>query len=75
MKCVEKICSHLIAIGHFMLFQHSIDQYFHDTRMDWNCTWGTDIEILTFAHLTNTNVHVYRVDTDIWNVYGPGSVD
>ena len=43
-----------------MLFHHlnsrytSIDEYIHDTEMDRNFTWGTDVEMLTMAHLLNT---------------------
>ena len=46
----------MVDIRHFMLFHHlnlgytSIDEYIHDTEMDRNFTWGTDIEILTMAH-------------------------
>ena len=36
---------------------------------------GTDVEILTFAHMTNTRVLVFSAVTDTWSVYKPGDVD
>ena len=54
----EVILNHMVDIRHFMLFHYlpsrytSIDEYIHDTEMDRNFTWGTDIEMLTMAHLT-----------------------
>ena len=79
-----KICDHLISIAHFML-PHitgrynqqytSIQQYLQDTRMDINYVWGTDVEIMTFAHIANTKVLVYTASTDTWLMYKPGDVD
>ena len=68
----EVILNHMVDIGHFMLFHHlpsrytSIDEYIHDTEMDRNFTWGTDIEILTMAHLLNTRVFVYNMKTGVY---------
>ena len=53
----------------------SIQGYLQDTSMDSNYTWGTDVEILTFAHMTNTRVLVYSTVRDTWSVYKPGNVD
>ena len=77
----EVILNHMVDIGHFMLFHHldlrytSIDEYIHDTEMDRNFTWGTDIEILTMAHLLNTRVFVYNTVHEDWGVYSPHNVD
>ena len=76
-----KICDHLFSIAHFMLEHYipseltSIDQYFEVTRMNRDMVWGTEIEMLTFAYLTNTNVYSYRTDLDQWNIYTPADVD
>ena len=43
--------------------------------MDRNFTWGTDIEILTMAHLLNTRVFVYNTVHENWGVYSPHNVD
>ena len=73
-----KICDHLISIAHFMLSHHidseytSIKGYLQDTPMDSNYTWGTEVEILTFAHMTNTRVLVFSTDNNTWSV---GDVD
>ncbi len=39
--------------------------------MDINNVWGTDIEILTFANLCQTNVYVYDVRYGNWNMFPP----
>ena len=76
-----KICDHLITIAHFMLFHHmgseytSIQQYFQVAHMDCNYVWGTDVEILTFVHLTNTHVLVFHPDLDTWSTYSPRDVE
>ena len=43
--------------------------------MNRNYVWGSEIEMLTFAHLTNTNVFSYNTDHDMYTVYPPGHVD
>ena len=45
--------------------------------MNRDYVWGTEIEMLTFAHLTNTNVFSYNINThhDTYTVYPPGHVD
>ena len=76
-----KICDHLVTIAHFMLEHHlpsrftSIDQYFEETHMNRNYVWGSEIEMLTFAHLTNTNVFSYDTEYDRYTVYTPCNVD
>ena len=43
--------------------------------MDRNGTWGSDIEILTLAHMLNTCVYVYDPICRSWDMYGPHVVD
>ena len=55
----EAILHHMLQIAHFMLSHHitvhsSVFEYIQHTCMDQDGTWGTDIEILTLAHLLNT---------------------
>ena len=37
--------------------------------MEHNGTWGTDVELLTFANLCQTNVYVYNTECYTWIVY------
>ena len=39
--------------------QDSIAEYIQDTHMDMNGAWGIDVEILTLAHLLQTNIYVF----------------
>ena len=43
--------------------------------MDEAYTWGTDIEILTLAHLLQTPIISYDVDTKAWWRYAPHHLD
>ena len=64
-----------------MLFRHihsdytSIHEYIEGTHMKQNYTWGTDIEMLTFAHLVNTSMLVYKLEIVSWATYQPQHVD
>ena len=77
----EVILNHMVDIGRFILFHHlpprytSIEEYIHDTEMDRNFTWGTDVEMLTMAHLLNTCVFVYNTVINNWGVYSAHHVD
>ena len=53
----------------------SINDYLHKTHMENQCVWGRDIELLTFAHLTNTSVFAYNVPNKTWERYGPDIID
>ena len=37
--------------------------------------WGTDVEILTLAHMLKTPVYTYHEDTKSWNRYSPNAVE
>ena len=56
----------MVHIAHLLLFHHipnrisKIQQYITETGMDKESTWGTDIEILTLAHLLQTCVLLQR---------------
>ena len=39
--------------------------------MSLDGTWGTDIEIFTFANLCGANVYVYDTQYGRWNVFPP----
>ena len=38
-------------------------------------TWGSDIELLCFAHLSKTCVFSYSTESNNWDRYGPNNVD
>ena len=37
--------------------------------------WGTDVEILTLAHMLKTPVYTYHEDTKSWNRYSLNAVE
>ena len=59
-----KVVEHMGDIGPLMMKHvnncssyskcHSIDEYIHRSKMDPDGTWGSDIELLCFAHLCKT---------------------
>ena len=53
----------------------SVDEYIQSSKMDNDSTWGTDVELLCFAHLSDTCVFSYSVQSSNWNRYGPHNVD
>ena len=53
----------------------SVSEYIQRTCMDHDCTWGTDIEIFTLAHLLNTFIFVYTTEQCNWWRYGRQNVD
>ena len=44
-------------------------------KMDQDSAWGTDIEMLTLAHLLNTSILSYSVQHGSWQRYSPYHVD
>ena len=71
--------SHTRTIGNFLIPFHishsSIEAYIKATHMDRDCAWGTEIEILTFAHLLHTPVLLYNTEHARWFRYSPHGVD
>ena len=69
------IVDHMVNIAHLLLGAHvqqiSIQAYIQDSRMSLDGTWGTDIEIFTFANLCGANVYVYDTQYGSWNVFPP----
>ena len=43
--------------------------------MDLDGTWGTEVEIMTIAHLLNTSIFVYNTEVANWWRFGPDMVD
>ena len=67
------ICNHIHSI-HLLVEPHispntNTRDYIERTRMEHNGTWGTDIELLTFANLCQTSVYVYNTERYTWIVY------
>ena len=76
----EAILNHLCRIEHWMISHMDLQyssalEYIRETNMDMDGTWATDIEILTLAHMLNTNVYVYKTYYHWWDRYGPDNVD
>ena len=62
-------------LGHHLTGHNSIQSYIASTGMDRDGTWGTDIEILSLAHLLQTPVHSYCQQLGLWQRYSPHDVD
>ena len=74
------ILNHMISIGHFILDHHvvgysSIQNYILHTNMNQDSVWGTDIEMLTLAHLLQTPILSYSAQHGSWHRYAPHHVD
>ena len=73
------LLAHMRTIGNFLIPFHishsSIEAYIEATHMDRDCAWGTEIEILTFAHLLHTPVLLYNTEHARWFRYSPHGVD
>ena len=74
------ILQHMLGIAHFILGHHvvhysSIQEYIACNNMDRESVWGTDIEILTCAHLLQTPIISYSVQYNTWQIYAPWDVD
>ena len=54
---------------------NSIQAYIATKQMDQDSAWGTDIEMLTLAHLLNTPILSYSVQHGSWQRYSPHHVD
>ena len=53
----------------------TVSDYIKKSGMNKDCVWGSDIELLSFAHLTKTCVYSYTAENGKWNMYGPHNVD
>ena len=53
----------------------SIDEYIGRSEMDKDGTWGSDIELLYFAHLCKICVFSYSKELGNWDRYGFHNVD
>ena len=77
----ETLLSHLVSIEDMMIGHHisgeysSVVEYIRGTNMDWNGTWGTDIELMTTSHMLNTSLSMYDTVSGTWTTYGPHNVD
>ena len=77
MAICTAILEHMIDIAHLILDYHilgysSIEEY---NEMDSEFAWGTDIEILTLAHLLETPVISYSKQHSTWQSYAPHDLD
>lgn len=52
-----------------------VEQYIERYHMDRDGVWGTEVELLAFAHLTKTRVFTYLISQKKWHCYGPGNVE
>ena len=67
----------MINIAYFILDHHILgyNNTLHLKKMDQDSAWGTDIEMLTLAHLLNTSILSYSVEHGSWQRYSPFHVD
>ena len=73
------IVSHMRTIGNLLVGGHvregDIDTYIDSSRIEHDREWGTDVEILTLAHMLKTPVYTYHEDTKSCNRYSPNAVE
>ena len=62
-------------LGHHLTGYNSVQSYIASTGMDQDGIWGTDIEMLTLAHLLQTPVLSYSHQHGHWQRYAPHDVD
>ena len=53
----------------------NIDEYLQKSKMAECNTWGSNIELLCFAHLYKVCVFSYSTESSNWDRYGPNNVD
>ena len=53
----------------------SVEKYIQKSRMHENGVWGTEIEILCFAHLIKTCIFTYLAQDNNWSRYTPYHVE
>ncbi len=75
MSVRRAILRHMAQVAHLLtqslMRQTSIDAYVRETEMHKLGTWGTDVEIYTFAHLLRTCIYVYSVAHSRWQRHVP----
>ena len=62
-------------LGHHLIGYNSVQSYIASRGMDQDGSWGTDIEMLSMAHLLKTPVHSYSQQHGHWQRYCPHDVD
>ena len=55
-------------LGHHLIGYDSVQSYIASTGMDQDGTWGTDIEMLSLAHLLQTPVLSYNQQYGQWQL-------
>ena len=69
------ILQHMQSIAHLLLGAHvqqtSIDDYIRETSMHMDGAWGTDVEILSLAHLLQTNIYTFDTTSGCWLLFAP----
>ena len=70
------IVTHMRSIQTFIISNGytSVEQYVSETGMNRMSVWGTEIEILTLAHLLSTPVLVYAAGNNDWVRYSPSMI-
>ena len=65
-----------LTVSHNAEWEHGIEQYLAATRMERNGAWGTEVQIMTLAHLLDTPILTYNVQTSMggWRKHNPGNV-
>ena len=70
------VVAHMRSIQTFIISNcyTSVEQYVSETGMNRTSVWGTEIEILTLAHLLSTPVLVYAAGNNYWVRYSPSMI-
>ena len=77
----QRIVHHMFTISELLLGIHipnryrSVEAYIRGTKMNRGTTCGTDVEILTMAHLLDTSIFSYIPKDKQWWRFSPNFVD
>ena len=73
------ILRHMVDIAHLLLGPHitydSVDEYVQAKSMNKDGAWGSVVEMMTLAHLLQTPVYSYDVQSQTWSRYSPSTLD
>ena len=66
--------AHLLLVAHIPVAYNSVDEYVQE-GMDKDGTWGSEVEMMALAHLLQTLLYSYSVQSQRWNRHSPSTID
>ena len=73
------ILRHMVDIAHLLIgphiTYHSVDEYVQAKKLKDDGAWGSEVEIMTLAHLLQTPIYSYSVQLQRWDRHTPYTID